>query len=150
MFLYINIYRPRPRPRPLEYTIMKNQTKTFESYSSSGLHMICDIKEIQNQTLLNSLEGLKTILDQICQKYEYQILQKTEHQFHPQGCTILYLLSESHISIHTFPEKNYIALDIYTCRNYSDDTIYNEIYDFLVESLEAKREKPMIIRRNFV
>ena len=148
MFLYINIYRPRPRP--LEYTIMKNQTKTFESYSSSGLHMICDIKEIQNQTLLNSLEGLKTILDQICQKYEYQILQKTEHQFHPQGCTILYLLSESHISIHTFPEKNYIALDIYTCRNYSDDTIYNEIYDFLVESLEAKREKPMIIRRNFV
>jgi S-adenosylmethionine decarboxylase len=126
------------------------QTKTFETYSSSGSHMICDIKEIKNQTLLNSLEDLKVILDHICQKQEYQILQKTEHQFHPQGCTILYLLSESHISIHTFPEQNYIALDLYTCREYSDDTIYQEIYDFLVETLNAKREKPMIIRRTFV
>lgn len=123
--------------------------KSFETYSSSGSHMICDIKEIQNQPLLNSLVDLKTLLDHICQKQEYRILQKIEHQFDPQGCTILYLLSESHISIHTFPEKNYIALDIYTCRNYSDDTIYQEIYDFLVETLKAKREKPMIIRRNF-
>jgi len=146
LFLYINIYRPRPQnPRH----IMQTPTKTFESYSSSGLHMICDIKEIRNEKLLNSLEELKTILDQICQKQEYQILQKTEHQFHPQGCTILYLLSESHISIHTFPEKNYIALDIYTCREYPDDTVYNEIYDFLVESLDAKREKPIILRRTF-
>ena len=121
----------------------------YETETYSGTHMICDIKEIKNQTLLNSLEELKCLLDDICQKQEYQILQKTEHQFHPQGCTILYLLSESHISIHTFPEKNYIALDIYTCRDYSDDTVYNEIYDFLVESLNAKREKPMIIRRTF-
>jgi len=128
---------------------MKTQNKTFESYSSSGSHMICDIKEIQNEKLLNSLEDLKTMLDHICQKQDYRILQKTEHQFHPQGCTILYLLSESHISIHTFPEKNYMALDIYTCREYSDDTVYNEIYYFLVESLKAKREKPIIIHRNF-
>jgi S-adenosylmethionine decarboxylase len=124
-------------------------SKTFETYSSSGSHMICDIKEIQNQTLLNSLEELKGLIDHICQKYEYRILQKTEHAFEPQGCTILYLLSESHISIHTFPEKNYIALDIYTCRDYSDDTTYQEIYNFLVETFDAKREKPMIIRRTF-
>jgi S-adenosylmethionine decarboxylase len=124
-------------------------TKTFETHSSSGSHMICDIKDIKNQTLLNDLQQLKALLDHICEKYEYRILQKTEHQFEPQGCTILYLLSESHISIHTFPEKNYIALDIYTCRNYSDDTTYQEIYTFLVETLDAKREKPFIHNRTF-
>lgn len=133
----------------LTLTETKPRPKTFETYSSSGSHMICDIKEIQNQTILNSVEELKGLLDHICQKYDYQVLQKTEHVFNPQGCTILYLLSESHISIHTFPEKNYIALDIYTCRDYSDDTIYQEIYDFLVETLDAKREKPKIIRRTF-
>jgi len=133
----------------LEENHAKSIHKTFESYSSSGSHMICDIKEIQNKLLLNSIEELKGLLDHICRKQDYHILQKVEHVFEPQGCTILYLLSESHISIHTFPEKDYIALDIYTCRNYTDDIVYQEIYDFLVETLKAKREKPMIIRRTF-
>jgi S-adenosylmethionine/arginine decarboxylase-like enzyme len=61
----------------------------------------------------------------------------------------LYMLSESHISIHTFPEKAYIAFDLYTCRTYDDETIYMEIYDFLITELNAKRENPIIIKRSF-
>ena len=36
-------------------------------------------------------------------------------QFEPQGVTVLSLLSESHISIHTWPEKGEAAVDIFTC-----------------------------------
>ena len=119
------------------------------SENASGKHMICDIKEIKNYELLNNPEKIRGVLNRICEKYNYTILNKVEHIFQPQGFTLLYLLSESHISVHTFPEREYLALDIYTCRNYSDNSTYEEIYGYLVEAFEAKRETPLIIDRNF-
>jgi S-adenosylmethionine decarboxylase len=43
------------------------------------------------------------------------LLKLISHQFSPQGVTALGLLSESHISIHTWPEKGYAAADFFTC-----------------------------------
>lgn len=43
------------------------------------------------------------------------VLHRFSHQFAPQGVTIVYALSESHISCHTFPEMGSVALDCYTC-----------------------------------
>ena len=117
---------------------------------SSGKHMICDIKNIKNQTLINDPKKLTILLDNICRTYEYTILNKSQHVFQPQGFTTLYLLSESHISIHTFPENNYAAIDIYTCRQYADNQVYLEIYKYLVEEFQADQNmEPIIIDRNF-
>ena len=120
-----------------------------ENKISSGKHMICDIKEIKNLELLSDSDGIKKILDNICKKYNFTILNKVEHIFEPQGFTALYLLSESHISIHTFPEREYFALDIYTCREYEDNKEYIEIYEYLVKEFNAKVETPFIIDRTF-
>jgi S-adenosylmethionine/arginine decarboxylase-like enzyme len=57
------------------------------------------------------------------------------------------MLSESHISIHTFPEKRYLAFDIYTCRHYEDDAVYMEIYGLLVAWFQCDRNIPIIISR---
>ncbi len=43
------------------------------------------------------------------------ILNLMSHQFQPYGVTGLVLLSESHISIHTWPERRYAAVDVFTC-----------------------------------
>ena len=120
-----------------------------ESKISSGKHMICDIKQIKNTALLNNLDGIKNVLDIICKKYDFKCLDKVEHVFSPVGISILYLLSESHISIHTFPERNYFALDIYTCREYTDNIVYENIYGYLVDIFEANRETPVILDRYF-
>ena len=117
--------------------------------NSSGKHMICDIKNIKNSVLLNSPNEISKMLDYICNLYKYTILQKTQHIFEPQGFTALYLLSESHISIHTFPEKDYLALDIYTCRDYSNNDVYLEIYEYIIGAFNALTEIPIIIDRNF-
>lgn len=37
------------------------------------------------------------------------------HAFQPQGVTGLLLLAESHLSVHTWPERGYAAVDVYTC-----------------------------------
>ena len=121
----------------------------YEMQIYSGIHMVCDLKNISNQELLNNVSQLRDLLDSICQKYNYTILNKMEHVFEPQGCTIIYMLSESHISIHTFPEKAYIAFDLYTCRPDEKEETYDEIYEYLVNQLNAKREEPYILKRSF-
>ena len=111
--------------------------------------MICDLTNIKNLELLNDSTKIKELFDNICKKYNYTVLNRMEHIFEPQGITILYLLSESHISIHTFPERNYAALDIYTCREYEDNKTYEEIYKYIIKEFEAKQENPIIIDRRF-
>jgi S-adenosylmethionine decarboxylase len=43
------------------------------------------------------------------------VIQTIHKKFDPQGVTVLTLLSESHISIHTWPERGDAAVDIFTC-----------------------------------
>jgi S-adenosylmethionine decarboxylase proenzyme len=116
---------------------------------SSGKHLICDIKNIQNELLIHDLDGLRNLLDSICKKYEFNILNKVHHEFTPQGITLLYLLSESHISIHTFPEKKYIAMDVYTCKEYSDNSVYIKIWEEVVDAFKSTGGKYIIIDRDF-
>ncbi len=44
-----------------------------------------------------------------------KVLQSMEHDFKPQGKSILTLLAESHASFHSYPEYNFCYLDIFTC-----------------------------------
>ena len=68
---------------------------------------------------------------------KFDILKEVSYQFDPIGCSILFLLSESHISIHSFPEKNHMSFDIYTCREYDNNCAYNKIYNNIIEFLDA-------------
>lgn len=43
------------------------------------------------------------------------VVNRIEHKFTPQGETIVFILSESHFTLHTYPENNYISMDIYVC-----------------------------------
>ena len=116
----------------------------------SGKHMICDIKNIKNMDILNDINKIKTMFDTICETHHFTILNKVEHKFEPQGLTMIYLLAESHISIHTFPERQYAAVDIYTCHEYENNKAYESIYDYLIGALDASKETPIIIDRTMV
>jgi len=113
----------------------------FNEYKSAGKHMICDFKEIKNIDLLNNNEKLNLLLKKICQDNDFQILNENIHKFNPIGFSILFLLSESHLSVHTFPERNHISFDIYTCRQYADNSIYQDIYLLLLNKLNASEKK---------
>jgi S-adenosylmethionine decarboxylase len=119
----------------------------MSSTVSTGKHMICDLTNIRNMSRLESMDSMHELLEDICAKYDFTVLTKSQHKFEPYGLTILYMLSESHISIHTFPEQHYLALDIYTCREYEDDSVYMEIYDKLVKWFHCDRDIPMIFSR---
>src|SRR5258706_13009216 len=66
---------------------------------------------------LNTLdaENVKNVFADILQKSNFQKLGFIEHSFSPQGYTCLWLLGESHLAIHTFPERNKMFFELCSC-----------------------------------
>lgn len=62
-------------------------------------------------------QDVEPTVDRICELVDsrFKVVEKAQHLFTPQGRTIVFILSESHFTVHTYPELNYITLDIYIC-----------------------------------
>ena len=73
----------------------------------------------------------------ICQKAikfsNMNVICQIQKYFEPHGMTALWLLAESHFSVHTFPENKYISVDCYTCGNEGSP---EKAIDYLVENLK--------------
>ena len=67
------------------------------------------------------------------------------NKFEPQGVTAIALLAESHISIHTWPESNYSAVDIFTC---GCNMLPELASQYLIETLKAEEHSLRVIERN--
>jgi len=65
--------------------------------------------------LLNDEYYLIDLLKNSAKASGATVLKTASYKFDPQGVTVLCLLSESHISIHTWPEEGKAAVDVYTC-----------------------------------
>jgi S-adenosylmethionine decarboxylase len=65
--------------------------------------------------LLNDAEYLISLIENAAVASGATVVQTIFKKFEPQGFTGICLLSESHISIHTFPEKNSAAVDVFCC-----------------------------------
>jgi S-adenosylmethionine decarboxylase len=57
----------------------------------------------------------------------FNILKISQHNFKPYGYTALFLLSESHFAIHTFPEENKTYIELSSCVKKQFDMFINNI-----------------------
>ena len=65
--------------------------------------------------LLNNEHFLIDLLENAAISSGATVIQTISKKFEPQGVTVICLLAESHISIHTWPEEGRAAVDVYTC-----------------------------------
>ena len=83
-----------------------------------GKHILIDIKNV-NSDKLKLVEDMKAFLDKIVEELKLNVVGECSHQFKkdnsPYGATMIYLLAESHLSIHTFVDEGKITLDLFTC-----------------------------------
>jgi len=80
-----------------------------------GTHMLINIKNIPDINTFKTVSAIKPLLDIIVEKCDLHVVAEAGHQFQPFGATYVYVLSESHMSIHTYPEKNTAYMDIFCC-----------------------------------
>ena len=83
-------------------------------YSTLGRHLIVDIW-VKDPAILNDPAALETIMVRASEAGRLIVIGVQMHQFSPHGVTGVVLLATSHMSIHTWPEHSYAALDIFTC-----------------------------------
>jgi S-adenosylmethionine decarboxylase len=108
-----------------------------------GVHHIAELCEC-NADLLNNSEHISTSLRQAVEHANATLIEEVKYEFTPQGITAVCLLSESHISIHTWPEKGYAAVDIFTC---GDHTMPDKACEYMVTALECKQPKIIMLKR---
>lgn len=88
--------------------------------SYTGTHIILDIYDIEDNEKLKFKDDIIPILNNIVNKFKLNVVDDAIYQFQPFGVTGVYVLSESHLSIHTFVEEKKVAIDLYTCKNFTE------------------------------
>jgi S-adenosylmethionine decarboxylase len=109
-----------------------------------GIHVIAEFLGV-NPEKISRVEKTREILDRVIANSGLHAVSSRFHQFVPHGVSAVYLLSESHLSIHTWPEYEYVALDIFTC---GADRPALKAFRLLVEEFQPKIVKKKIIRRD--
>ena len=79
-----------------------------------GTHCVLELYGCAGH-LLDDEQFVRRTLRQAAVEARSTLLGEVSHRFEPQGVTALALLAESHISIHTWPEHGYAAIDVFTC-----------------------------------
>jgi len=109
-----------------------------------GIHVIAEFLGV-NPEKISRVEKTREILDRVIAKSGLHAISSSFHQFEPYGVSAVYLLSESHLSIHTWPEYEYVAIDIFTC---GEDGPALKAFELLVEEFQPKEIEKKIIRRD--
>ncbi|MBC2632273.1 adenosylmethionine decarboxylase, partial [Salmonella enterica subsp. enterica serovar Enteritidis] len=84
----------------------------------------------------NNAEVLQAHMVDAAEACGATVMSVQAKQFEPQGATVLVLLSESHLSIHTYPERGFAAIDCYTCGETVDPQL---AIDYLVSVLKPEK-----------
>ena len=99
----------------------------------------CDYEKLNDESFLRCL------LSNAAKLANATVLNLISNKFEPQGVTAIALLAESHLSIHTWPESYYSAVDIFTCGHNMKP---ERASTYLIEALMAKEHLLRIISRN--
>lgn len=108
-----------------------------------GRHMLLELREC-NKAVLDDLKYLENALVSAAKEAGATVLDQSFHQFAPQGVSGVVLIAESHLSLHTWPEHAYAAVDIFTCGT----TVKIEVAaDVLIRMLGCKDPSIMEVKR---
>ena len=110
------------------------ETIHINSSENNGRHCILELYQCDNAKL-NDEAFIRTTITSSAKIAGATLINLVTHSFKPQGVTGLALLAESHISIHTWPEIGYAAIDVFTC---GDHTMPEKACKLLFQDLLAK------------
>lgn len=80
---------------------------------------------------LNTSKGISSLLLDIAKATDMQVITHKIHQFEPWGITGFVLLAESHLAIHTWPERGLAIIDLLTCKSTKIEPALNLIKERL-------------------
>lgn len=107
-----------------------------------GRHVISELWGC-NFEKLNNMEQIERIFVEAALKSGAEIREVAFHKFAPQGVSGVVIISESHLTIHSFPEHGYASIDVYTC----GDLDPNIAAEYIADSLDAETRETIELPR---
>ncbi|MEJ2855403.1 MULTISPECIES: adenosylmethionine decarboxylase [Saccharothrix] len=109
----------------------------------AGQHVLAELEGVSPE-LLDDEKFLRHALGEALTQADATVLEVVSKQFEPQGVTVLALLSESHASIHTYPEVGAVFVDVFTCGTRAKPALAVQL---LAEALGARSARTDMISR---
>ena len=121
-----------------------NSLSKDEKFINQSKHFLLELYRCDFEKL-NDESFLRCTLNRAAKLSKATVLNLISNKFEPQGVTAIALLAESHMSIHTWPESNYSAVDIFTC---GQNMMPELASHYLIETLKAEEHILRVIERN--
>lgn len=115
-----------------------------EEYAFQGNHFLASYCECDVAALTN-LDLLEEAMHSAVKESGATILGSVAHRFEGDGYTLAILLSESHATIHTYPEHRACFIDLFTCGNHCDAARF---HDTLCSYLKPAKVSSKLVLRN--
>lgn len=115
----------------------------MNEYDFSGIHVLCDIVGIAADRISDN----ELILDAIRRGIEAsgaELCGVQTKEFEPSGITAVYVLAESHVSVHTYPERGSLFLDAFTC---GSRCVPQRVVDVVLEALGPCEHRTSVMSR---
>jgi S-adenosylmethionine decarboxylase len=111
-----------------------------------GTHLLVELRDCNPKTL-KDLSKVRNALVSAAKEAKATIIDISFHEFNPFGISGMVIIAESHLSIHTWPEYSYAAVDIFTC----GDLIKPETAAaFLIKEFESKTPSIVELKRGIL
>jgi spermidine synthase len=110
-----------------------------------GTHYIIDLFGC-NRKQVNSVPFLKKTLAGAIEGTDIVLLNDSFYKFDPQGVTGFFLLSTSHMSVHSWPEYEYLSIDVYSC---SSEAMTRKVVNALLEKIQHRKAVVKNIDRTY-
>ena len=111
-----------------------------------GTHLLIELKEC-NPEILKNLKKVRNAMVSAAKEAKATVIDISFREFNPFGISGIVVIAESHLTIHTWPEYGYAAVDIFTC----GDMIRSEIAaSYLIERLECKDPSIIEMKRGIL
>ena len=121
-----------------------NSFNNDQKLSPQSKHLLLELYRCDYEKL-NDESFLRCSLNKAAKLAKATVLNLISNKFEPQGVTAIALLAESHISIHTWPESNYSAIDIFTC---GQNMLPGLASQYLIEAFNAEEHLLRVLNRN--
>lgn len=108
-----------------------------------GTHVFANLRGCPIN-LLKKVEVVRALLNKVVLEAKLNKINEVFHQFEPEGVTGVIIISESHVSVHTWPQHQLAAIDIFTCGKEGDA---EKAFEILVKKFKPKSFDKKVIRR---
>ncbi len=125
--------------------VINESVKEKQGYRVFGRHVYGDVI-VKNREMLKNMEFLRRIVTEAAMIGGMTLLDVKSWRI-GEGVSVMALVLESHITVHTWPEHMYATIDVYSC---GEHTSPEKAFDYITKKLDAIEVRKGIVDRSLV